>query len=231
MWLFRGLLLVVLLPGLAAILTLSAPSTSSAASVQLRYSFLVTVGVIAMGLLRRRRPYQPLCDARSWIACGVLVAATPIVFVLSGPAQATAVTLVGAAVEEVLYRLELPFALATIMGAHRMQAFAAILIAQVVFALSHFGFPVNAEPTDVIEFVRLLGCGLFLALVLRASASLTLCIALHFVLNESLWGLMGTPRPVSVMAVAALVATAALCLALFEATTGRHRPLLSFEGR
>lgn len=223
--LFRGVLLMALLPGLAAMLTLPAPGSSAAGVVYVRFTIFVTVGIAVIWLLRGARLRQPVCDARSLNVCLVLVVVTPLVLVLRGPGQVTAVTFVGATVEEVLFRLELPLALATILGGRRIGAVAALLLAQATFALSHFGVAFRMNATNVVEFVRLFGCGVCLALILRASGSLTLCVVLHFVINESVWGFIGIPRPIGVGAAVSASAAAVLCLVFFEATSGGQQPL------
>lgn len=116
-----------------------------------------------------------------------LVAAGGAVLLLPIGPQRTAIVLLSAGVEELVFRRELPAALASQFERIGRRGFAragAVLLSQVAFAVCHF--VVRGQPPpfgDGLPFLRLVAAGGFLAVIVRASG-LPAAVAVHFALNE-----------------------------------------------
>jgi len=111
-----------------------------------------------------------------------------VAFAWPGAGRMLLLLLLGAAVEEVVFRTALPNALRVSLVAEDESGrsdLAAIVIAQVLFAACHFVFrtaPAMFGPG--LNAVRLLTAGILLSLIVR-TAGLPLAIAVHFALNAA----------------------------------------------
>jgi membrane protease YdiL (CAAX protease family) len=118
----------------------------------------------------------------------VLLSGSVVLAALPRPLDLIAVTLLGASVEELVFRREMPVALARLLapaGDQRLTTPSAILLSQVVFAACHLVVPGHlGAAARGLPFVGLVASGLGLSLLYRLSGTLVLPIAAHFCYNE-----------------------------------------------
>lgn len=179
----RAALLMTALPGLVVLL--SAAGMPSAAA----YAVFAVAAIAGCRLLASRPPRRPEelgVTCAGSVAVGGAVAALVVVCLPAGR-LAGAGALGAAAVEELVFRRELPRALAALFGPGRWRAWVGgTLAAQLVFAACHFVGPGQAGPPAGWPLARLVASGTCLAVLYRASGTLLVPAALHGWINATL---------------------------------------------
>ena len=226
----RAVVLCLATLGLASVLTASGERT--AASVVARYAaFAVAVVLLARilvvpGAHERRKRRLP----RSFALTGSLVGSGLVVMVLPKLPFLSGLAVFAAAVEELVFRRELPRALATLFarpGVRNSGAVSGILVSQVLFAVCHFLDPESPRLlSSGMPFVRLAIAGTCLAVLYRVSGGLLVPTAFHWLTNEIRQAaVLGSYLAMSARSVVSCALLAASALIAFERTTGRLRPL------
>jgi len=153
---------------------------------------LVTFGVISTALLRKmsqsKRRGQPAGQSTevTWLVVG-LPAAGAIALGLSSATRALSIGLLVAWIEELVFRREMPAALAAQIGGAKPAAAcgaAGVILAQISFAACHFVGRDHPPPFGYgLPFARDYAGGGALALV-YAAFGLPAAVAVHFAFNE-----------------------------------------------
>ena len=106
---------------------------------------------------------------------------------LSNQFEAAGITLLAATIEEVIFRKQVPAVvtpLLTRLGFDSYARLSAILISQVVFAVTHFVVTGHQDPLGAGDpLLRLVAAGCFLAIIYELSGLIT-TVFIHFALNE-----------------------------------------------
>lgn len=194
-------LLCLGIPGLAAVLSHAPPGGASAGSVAGRMVAFGLVATLFCWLVARdtSQPKDPAWRTRlPWLVAAVSCLAG--LSAMQRPFEQIAITLLGATIEELVFRRELPNAFAGLFAPYPGKWFAnlrAMLLGQLLFATCHFVVAGSPRPFgEGLPFVRLAASGTSLALLYRASGTLLLPISIHFLFNETLGnGTLGFHRP------------------------------------
>lgn len=203
-----GLLCLAML-GLAALLGRVSSGSQTPFSLAASFSLFVVAVLFANALVARRR--LPRCEiVKVAGTLGVLAIASAL---WSHPVNISAATLLGAAAEELVFRRELPAALHRLLrGPCRTgrEGLAAVLMAQVVFAASHWATGSSAAPAvSAVRLVSLAAAGVCLAVLYRFAGTLVLPALVHWWINEarrnSLLGALTAPVTDVALACAALL--------------------------
>ncbi len=179
----RAALLVIALPGLVAVLSAAGVPPGAAYAL---FGVLAIAGCRVLASRSAHRPEELGVTCAGSIAVGGAVAALVLVSLPAGRLAGAGV-LAAAAVEEVVFRRELPRALAVLAGSgHWTSRIGATLAAQLVFAACHFTGSGHVEHAAGWSFARLVASGSCLAVLYRASGTLLVPAALHGWINTAL---------------------------------------------
>ena len=155
-------------------------------------AFAAATTALARAIAGRQNPARHRANSQGQLAWAVASLAAPgaLIALLPWYWKVTGLTLFAAAVEEFVFRRELPGALERLLraGAGRWAGPVGVLLAQAAFAACHFvvmgpSGPAPAGPA----FLRLAVAGVCLAGLYRASGSLVIPVALHFGVNWRAW--------------------------------------------
>ncbi len=179
----RAALLVAALPGLVALLSALGMPPAGAYAV---FAVAAIAGCRWFASRSAHRPEELGVTCAGSVAVGGAVAAL-VAICLPADRLAGAGVLAAAVVEELVFRRELPRALAVLVGSGRWTSWiGATLAAQVVFAACHFAGPGHAGSAVGWSFARLVASGSCLAVLYRASGTLLVPAALHGWINTAL---------------------------------------------
>lgn len=177
--------------GIVAILDAVRPSAwRGTTTLTLR---LTALGILAVCLVRMttaapssRNEVGPSLPPARVMILAFLVAGI-VVLLVPSELRPTALVLLTAFVEEVVFRRELPAAMIRYVRGGAQSAWTilgAMVLAQVVFAACHFVVQGHQPPLgESLPFVRLFAAGMFLTVIVGTSG-LPVAVALHFGVNE-----------------------------------------------
>lgn len=196
----RVLLALLGVPGLAVLIDTVLPrSWPSTVQTDIRVLAFGLTSLVLLGLFVPQRGFKTRKTLRGRVdGVTAFVVILAVIVMLPSASRETWVVLAGVAVEEIVFRRQLPRTLRVLLEvcARPIYAYpAAVLLGQLAFAACHF--VVRGHPASLEAGIRLFAAGNFLAIVYEI-AGLPAAILLHFAANQLIrTGVIGTFLPPS----------------------------------